>query len=149
MVSSETALNAPRSPDAPQPLDGGFWDETQWAVFMAFMDTIVPAVVPKSLLADKESQLGIPDVQYSAVAETAQDTAVEKRDEGSIKAFLEDRPSTNLLVRATMVHLIARLSPVQRDKLGAFLSRLSYVRTRLRGFFRGFFQGFAHQVRSL
>lgn len=131
MVSPEVALKAPRSPSGPQPLDDGFWDETQWAVFMAVMDSIIPAIVPKSSLTDKEGQLGIPDVQYLAVMKRAQDIAVEKTDEGSLKAFMEDRPSTNVAVRVSMVRIMARLSSAQRDRLGGFLSRLSYVCTRL------------------
>lgn len=138
MISAETPLEAPRPPGESQPLDDSFWDETQWAVFMAIMDTVVPEIVPKSSLADKDAQLGIPDAQYSAVVKTAQEVTVEKRDEGSLRAFLEDRPSTNTVVRSTTMHIIARLSPVQRDRLGAFLTRLSYVCTTLTDFVQGF-----------
>lgn len=131
-VSSETALKAPRSLGRPKQVDDGFWDETQWAVFMAVMDTIVPAIVSKSSLADKTGQLGIPDVQYSTTLKEAQATVMEKSDRQCLEAFMSDRPSTNNAVRASLVHIISRLSPLQRARLGGFMSRLSYVCPRPR-----------------
>lgn len=126
-VASPEALKAPRSPDVPELPSDGFWTETQWAIFMALMDCIVPAIVAKSSLVDKYAQLGIPDPEYSTVLKTAQAAALEKRTEESIKAFLEDRPSANPTVREVMVRIIARLPPKHRNGLGGFVSGLSYV----------------------
>lgn len=129
-MASAEALKAPQSPGVPRLPDDGFWTGVQWTIFMSLMDSIIPAIVPKASLADREGQLGLPDVDYSAVMKTAQDTAVERRDEGSLTAFMEDRPSTNPAVRESMVRIIARLPPTQQDRLGRFLSSLSYVLLR-------------------
>lgn len=128
-IASPEALKAPQSPDIPELPSDGFWTETQWVVFMALMDCIVPAIVAKSSLVDKNAQLGITDSDYSAVLKTAQTTALEKRSEGSLKAFLEDKPSANPTVRKVMVRIVARLPPKHRDGLGGVLSGLSYVFT--------------------
>lgn len=128
-MASPEALTAPQSPGVPRLPDGGFWTSTQWAIFMSLMDSIIPAIVSKASLADREGQLGIPDVEYSAVMKTVQDTAVERRDEVSLKAFMEDMPSTNPAVHESLVRIIARLPPTQQDRLGRFLSSLSYVPT--------------------
>lgn len=128
-MASPEALKTPQPPGVPRLPDDGFWTGIQWAIFMSLMDSIVPAIVPKAALADREGQLGIPDVEYSAVMKTVQDTAVERRDEGSLKAFMEDRPSTNPAVHESLVRIIARLPPTQQDRLGRFLSNLSYVPT--------------------
>lgn len=116
---------APRCPALPELPDDGFWTETQWAVYMSIMDTIVPAVVAKSSLTDKEGQLGIPDVRYSSVIKMARATVLERTDEDSLRAFMEDKPSYHPGIRAIQLRIAARLPAKQRAGLGTLLSSLS------------------------
>lgn len=126
MVITEALIApAPRCPALPELPPDGFWTETQWAVYMALMDTIVPAVVSKSALTDKEGQLGIPDAQYSSVIKTAQATVLARKDEDSLRAFLEDKPSCHPEIRAVQLRIAARLPAKQRAGLGGLLSSLS------------------------
>ncbi|KAK2604864.1 hypothetical protein N8I77_007759 [Diaporthe amygdali] len=118
-------IMAPQSPALPElpPLD--FWSETEWAVFNAILDTIVPAVVSMSSLTHKEGQLGISDDEYSAVMGKARATTLESRDEASLKAFMEDKASTHPAVREVSLRIAARLSVAQRDGLKRLLKSLS------------------------
>lgn len=118
-------IMTPQSPALPElpPLD--FWSETEWAVFNAILDTIVPAVVSMSSLTQKEGQLGIPDDEYSAVMGKARATTLESRDEASLKAFMEDKASTHPAVREVSLRIAARLSVAQRDGLKRLLKSLS------------------------
>lgn len=126
MATTEALIApAPQCPALPDLPPDGFWTETQWAVYTALMDTIVPAVVSKSSLTDKEGQLGIPDVHYSSVMKTAQATVIERADEDSLRAFMEDKPSHHPAIRAIQLRIVARLSAKQRAGLGSLLSSLS------------------------
>lgn len=116
---------APESPPLPALPPGDFWSDTEWAVFNAILDTIVPAVVSKSSLTDKEGQLAIPDGEYSAVMASASATTLESRDEASLKAFMEDKASTHPAVREVSLRIAARLSDVQKDGLKRLLKSLS------------------------
>lgn len=116
---------APESPALPALPPDDFWTETEWAVFNAILDTIVPAVVPRSSLVDRQGQLAIPDGDYSAVMSTAKATTLQSQDEPSLKAFMEDKTSTHPAVREVSLRIAARLSDVQRDGLKRLLRSLS------------------------
>ncbi|KAG6364880.1 hypothetical protein INS49_006484 [Diaporthe citri] len=116
---------APESPALPALPADDFWGETEWAVFNAVLDTIVPAVVSKSALTDKEGQLAIPDGEYSAVLARAGATTLESQDEVSLRAFMEDKASTHPAVREVSLRIAARLSDVQKDGLKRLLKLLS------------------------
>lgn len=124
MVVTRDVL-APQSPALPALPADGFWTETEWAVFNAILDTIVPAVVPKSSLADRQGQLAIPDGHYAAVMSTAKATTLQSQDETSLKAFMEDKASTHPAVRQVSLRIAARLSDVQKDGLKRLLKSLS------------------------
>lgn len=126
MATAEALIApAPQCPALPELPPDGFWTETQWTVFMAIMDTIVPAVVTKSSLTDKQGQLGIPDAQYSSVMKMAQATVVERSDEDSLRAYMEDKPSHHPAIRAIHLRIAARLPAKQRAGLGGLLNSLS------------------------
>ncbi|KAF3769946.1 long-chain fatty alcohol dehydrogenase [Cryphonectria parasitica EP155] len=123
-MSSES-LQAPRSPELPMTPPAGFWSETQWDIFWAVMDSIIPAIVSKPCLTDGLSQLGISDAAYSSVMETARHTKLEKKDEASLQAFLQERLSTSPAVRETIIRITSRLPVKQQEALGTFLSSLA------------------------
>lgn len=116
---------APECPALPALPPDDFWSETEWAVFNAILDTIVPAVVSKSSLTDKEGQLAIPDGEYSAVMARARATTLQSHDEESLKAFMEVKASTSPAVRQVSLRIAARLSYVQKDGLRRLLKSLS------------------------
>lgn len=116
---------APESPALPALPPDDFWSETEWAVFNAILDTIVPAVVSKSSLIDKQAQLAIPDGEYSAVMSKARATTLQSQDEASLRAFMEDKASTHPAVREVSLRIAARLSDVQKDGLKRLLKSLS------------------------
>lgn len=120
---------APESPALPALPPDDFWSETEWAVFNAILDTIVPAVVSKSSLTDREGQLGIPDGEYSAVMTRARATTLKSQDEESLKTFMEDKVSTSPAVRQVSLRIAARLSDVQKDGLRRLLKSLSLAAT--------------------
>lgn len=128
-MTAPLGLKAPRTPGLPDLPPDGFWRETQWSVFWAIMDSIVPAIVSKSSLVDKKGQRGLPDVEYAALTKTSQNIILEKTDEHMLQAFLEDRPSLNPITRQTLLRVLCRLSPKQIKGLGAVLSGLSCVTT--------------------
>lgn len=121
------ALTAPLHPEVPGLPSEAFWTPTQWAVFMAIMDTVIPAIVPKSALTDKRAQRGIPDLEYAALIKA--DMVLESGDKDVLVAFLEDKPSTNPVFRGMLLRTLYRLPPKLRDGLGLFLSVLSCVPT--------------------
>lgn len=116
---------APESPALPALPPDDFWSETEWAVFHAILDTIVPAVVSKSSLTDREGQLAIPDGEHSALMAKARATTLKSQDDESLKAFMEDKVSTSPAVRQVSLRIAARLSDVQKDGLRRLLKSLS------------------------
>lgn len=116
---------APESPALPALPPDDFWSETEWAVFNAILDTIVPAIVSKSALVDREGQLAIPDGEYTTVMARARATTLQTQDEASLKAFMEDRTSTHPAVRDVSRRIASRLSDVQKDGLKRLLKSLS------------------------
>lgn len=116
---------APESPALPALPPDDFWSETEWAVFNAVLNTIIPEIVPRSTLTDKEGQLAIPDGEYSAVMARARATTLQSQDEVSLKAFMEDKTSTYPAVREVSLRIAARLSDVQKDGLRRVLKLLS------------------------
>ncbi|KAG8166075.1 hypothetical protein KVR01_004627 [Diaporthe batatas] len=116
---------APESPALPALPADDFWTDTEWDVFTAILDTIVPAVVSKSSLVDTRGQLAIPDGDYSAVLSTARATTLQSQDEASLRAFMEDKASTHPAVRHVSLRIAARLSDVQKDGLKRLLKSLS------------------------
>lgn len=126
MAATEALIApAPQCPVLPELPPDSFWTESQWAVFTTLMDTIVPAVVPKSCLADKKGQIGIADVHYASVVKTFQASVVERADEDALRAFMADKPSDHSAVRAIHLRIVARLPAKERDGLGGLLSALS------------------------
>lgn len=118
---------APESPALPALPPDDFWSETEWAVFNSILDTIVPAVVSKSSLSDKEGQLAIPDGEFSAVMARARASTLESQDEVALRAFMEDKVSTHPAVREVSLRIAARLSDVQKDGLKRLLKLMSSV----------------------
>lgn len=116
---------APESPALPALPPDDFWSETEWAVFNAVLNTIIPEIVPRSTLTDKEGQLAFPDGEYSAVMARARATTLQSQDEVSLKAFMEDKTSTYPAVREVSLRIAARLSDVQKDGLRRVLKLLS------------------------
>ncbi|KUI56253.1 Long-chain-alcohol oxidase FAO2 [Cytospora mali] len=126
MATTEVAIApAPRCPVLPEAPANVFWTETQWTVFMTIMDTIVPTLVSKPALTDKKGQLGIDDVLYSSAMKTARATVLERSDEDSLRAFMEEKPSDQSAVRDIQVRIVSGLSTKQKDGLGGLLSLLS------------------------
>lgn len=128
-MPTPAVLKAPLRLDLPDLPTEPFWSSKQWEVFMAIMDIVVPAIVPKSRLVDKQAHLAIPDLQYAALIKASQDTVLETRDEEALRAFLEDRPSTNPIFREMLLRTLYRLPAKQRTGLGVILSVLSCVTT--------------------
>lgn len=126
-MASLEVVKAPQCPELPALPSDTFWTESQWAVFMAIMDTIIPSIVPKSCLADTRGQLGLPDADYQAACETACNAVVAVSTDKAVRAYLEDRPSTDLAVRGAMVRVLAQIPSKQRDGLGKLMSSLSCV----------------------
>lgn len=122
---------APESPALPALPPDDFWSETEWAVFNALLNAIIPSVVPRSALTDKEGQLAIPDGEYSAVMARARATTLESQDALSLKAFMEDKASTHPAVREVSLRIAARLSDVQKDGLRRVLKLLSSAESLL------------------
>lgn len=125
-------LKAPLRPELPDLPSDDFWTQTQWAVFMAIMDSVIPAIVSKSRLTDKLGQRGIPDLEYAALMRTSQDTVLETRDAAVLRAFLEDKPSKNPAFHGLLLRTLFRLPVKQRAGLGVILSALSCVSFTLR-----------------
>lgn len=124
MASPETP-KAPRCPELPELPADDFWSEAQWAVFMAIMDSVIPSIVPKSSMVDRQVQVGIPDAEYSGVVTRAKDVVVELSGEKALRAFLEDRPSASPEVRAAIIRLLVRLPVAHRNGLGKIMSSLA------------------------
>lgn len=123
------APGLPQPPSLSELPSDGFWDDTQWTVFWALMDTFVPAIVPKSSLADKQGQLGITDGEYAALLHESDESCAlgGGGDKDLSQAFLEDKPSSQPAVRGAAIRIIARLPADRRDGLGKMLSGLSYA----------------------
>jgi len=122
---------APECPALPALPPDDFWSEIEWAVLNAILDTIVPAVVSKSSLTDKQAQLAIPDGEYSSVMRRARATTLQSQDEASLRAFMEDKASTHPAVREVSLRIAARLSHVQKDGLKRLLKSLSSAASSL------------------
>ena len=60
----------------PAPPDRGFFSETQWAVYIALAEAILPSLVPESRHTNKTNQIAISTEQYESAFAQVQRLAV-------------------------------------------------------------------------
>lgn len=119
-------LMAPRPvslPEAPPFLSDG-----QWAVLMALMDTVAPAIRMQSSDAKDQdpATIYLPSSQYSETA-AALRKASSPLDHPSdvLEAYLAERPSDNPLFARVLVSVLSNLPPNKKRELRYLLSILA------------------------
>ena len=115
----------PTPTSLPPPPACDFFDEAQWAVLFSLADAIIPAVVPASTLADDKTQRGIDDADLDQAAARVQATMTTPPSAELLKAYLQDRPSTDPAFVNGLRRLVAALPGSGRAQLGTVLTALT------------------------
>ncbi|KAK4652825.1 hypothetical protein QC762_0077180 [Podospora pseudocomata] len=128
---SSSSLSSPKEIPLPDSID--FLSESQWAVFMALMDTIAPAILPPKSIAssdnnapDDKSVLRLSQQEYAAAASEIR-AAVSPHEvtAETIESYLRERPSDNPMFEKIMKLVLSGLPPSKKRELKILLSVLS------------------------
>ncbi|ROT35862.1 long-chain fatty alcohol dehydrogenase [Sodiomyces alkalinus F11] len=140
-MPSQAAPSALQSPPLSEP---SFWNETQWAVLWSLMEAILPSIRSESDVSDENSQVKLPDAEYSEairLARAAMDAGAPPEDR--FKDYLEFCPVQDARFRADVIQSLSMVSSTARDAMGRALSSLG---TRLGGLLlTGYFAAVHHQ----
>ena len=126
MSTSEPAL-MPSPPVLPALPLTDFWDETQWAVFLALVEAVIPSISPESCLEDPHHQIRISDHEFQEAFEDAVGPLSERVTVEKFKTLLADRPTTDKAFVENIKRSIEKLPVQQRTQLGNFCNTLSCV----------------------
>jgi len=109
----------------PAAFSGDWWDETQWAVFMALVDAVVLPVVAESQAADEKSHQKISDVEFERAYQEAQASMTEPPSREVFARYLAERASDNPAFVDAVRRSVADIPPSARKMLGGVLWALS------------------------
>lgn len=115
----------PTPTSLPPPPACDFYGEEQWAVLFSLADAIIPAVVPASTLADDKTQRGIDDADLDQATARVQSTMTTPPSDDLLKAYLQERPSTDPAFINGLRRLVAALPSPARAQLGIALTALT------------------------
>ncbi|KXX78247.1 Long-chain-alcohol oxidase FAO2, partial [Madurella mycetomatis] len=119
-------LTAPRPVSLPEA--SSFLSDGQWAVLMALMDTVAPAICMQGSDAKDQdpATIYLPSSQYSETA-AALRRASSPLDHPSelLEAYLAERPSDNPLFAQVLASVLSNLPPNKKRELRYLLSILS------------------------
>lgn len=126
MSSSPADMSSPTSPGIPEAPKGDFFNETQWAVLMAFADAVVPSITAQSKVTDEKLQRRMSDREYQQVVQSNKDSLAGSPSDGEslFKEYLDDRPSKNPAFRDHCVRTVASVPESDRKQLALALSLL-------------------------
>ncbi|PQE03875.1 GMC oxidoreductase protein [Rutstroemia sp. NJR-2017a BBW] len=119
-------LVAPIVAPLPDPPEGQYFTDLQWATLMAIMDTVVPSIHRASIASDPATQFSVPDEKYNDAVSRMRNTITSPPDDEALGAYLNEKPSDipafqDLLLRTLTVY--AREDA--RKVLGVILSTLN------------------------
>ncbi|KAK3292930.1 uncharacterized protein B0H64DRAFT_476558 [Chaetomium fimeti] len=125
----ETApLSAPVHVDIPDALD--IFNEAQWSVLMALMDTIIPAIrIQESGQNTKgrdTSTMYLPSSEYSDAAIKLRNAATPLNPTpDTLEAYLAERPSENPVFAQVLKSVLSNIPPSKQRELRILLSILN------------------------
>ncbi|KAK1827783.1 hypothetical protein QBC39DRAFT_418960 [Podospora conica] len=102
-----------------------FYEEAQWAVLFSLVDAIIPAIVPASTLTDANTQRAIDDADLDEAAARVQSSMTTPPSNDLLKAYLQDRPSTDPAFVTGLRRLVSSLPGPARSQLGLALTALT------------------------
>ncbi|KAI1841489.1 hypothetical protein JX266_012329 [Neoarthrinium moseri] len=108
-------------PDPPSP---EFFNETQWKVWYALMDTIVPSIVSTPRDGSNTDNYQITQSQLDAYYQEAQRKLSSPPSRKDFEAFLSEKPSDSQAFKDQITRTLASLPKDMRDQLGTMLSLL-------------------------
>lgn len=110
---------ATRMPDAPS---GDFMSHEQWETYYALLDGVIPAIVPASILSDKEGEVSVSEAEFDRIVAQFSASLDNPPDRQTIVEYLAYRPSQNPRFREDCLRLMC-ISPARFEfaKLMALL----------------------------
>lgn len=110
----------------PQAPKCDFFNETQWAVLMAFADAVVPSITAQSKVTDEKVQRRTPDKEYQQIVQSNKGSVVESPgDESLLQEYLDDRPSSNPVFLEHCRWMVNSVPAGDRKQLALALSLLA------------------------
>lgn len=122
---ASVTVTGPVPPALPPPPGDGYFDETQWAVLMAVLDTVIPSIKPASAVTDDRTQHAVDDGRFDEITAKVQTDMAEPPPVDILNAYLEDRPSANPAFMDALRRMLTALPDSGRRQLGAMLSALA------------------------
>jgi hypothetical protein len=113
------------------PPSSSFYNEAQWKVWYALMDTVVPCIVPGAGGTNAApDELQISQSALDEYFETIQNKVKNPPSREAFDAFLLERPSENQLFKDHMVRTLSMLPKDAQGQIGSILSLLALVTIR-------------------
>lgn len=128
MDSSELVAGpTPFSPALKAISSTGFWNETQWAVFISLMEAAMPAIATESTIEDKHNQIQISDREFDDIFKRVTGTVTEPPSKEALRAFLAERCTADPDYVDSCKRHACSLPPTAAKELGGLLNLLAYV----------------------
>ncbi|RDW84724.1 long chain fatty alcohol oxidase-like protein [Coleophoma cylindrospora] len=108
----------------PNPLPEGpeqFFNETQWAMLMAIMDTVIPDVRRETQATDNFSHATVPDVKYNSAVDHITSNVVNPPGSQSLDEYFSEKPSDNPRFQELLKRTLVSGSPEDSKKALSFV----------------------------
>jgi hypothetical protein len=109
------------------PPDASFFTETQWRVWYALMDTIIPSIVPKAVEQQSNDDYTFASRAIDSYHQYVQSKCSSPPSREEFEAYLSEKPSNIQAFRDHMIRTLDGLPKDMRDKLATILTLLGYV----------------------
>ncbi|TKW50203.1 Long-chain-alcohol oxidase FAO2 [Colletotrichum tanaceti] len=102
-----------------------FWSETQWAVMMSLLEAVLPSISRPSTLSDPTNQVRVPEADYAAALQLAQNTMKNPPSEEKFQEYLAHNPAKEPKFVESITRTAAALAPAAQRQLGGVMSSLA------------------------
>ncbi|CCF45054.1 hypothetical protein CH063_14261 [Colletotrichum higginsianum] len=102
-----------------------FWSETQWAVMMSLLEAVLPSISRPSTLSDPTNQVRVPEADYAAALQLAQNTMKKPPSEEKFQEYLAHNPAKEPKFVESITRTVAALAPAAQRQLGGVMSSLA------------------------
>jgi hypothetical protein len=126
MTTRQMELLAPLASPLPDLPPGDPFNEEQWAILMAIMDTVVPSIRKEKTPSDKIQQLTVSDAQYNTAVDHLKKTVCNPPTSQDLDEYLDERPSANPRFQSLLKRSLGQYAPEEAKK------GLSFILTALK-----------------
>lgn len=106
-----------------------FFNETQWKVYFALMDTVIPSIISETQGGDDKENTTIKQKTYDDYYTKVKNTVANPPSREAFEAYLSEKPSAIPAFRDHTVRTLGGLPDDMRQQLASILYLLGSVYT--------------------